>query len=74
MLPDEETDAFFTVVDDAIACAAEGQLTRGLDLLVKGLRRARCVGVAGSPWAEELIGRYRSALDNYCVSYGVRLG
>jgi hypothetical protein len=74
MLPDEEIDAFLTTVDDAIACAAEGRFAGGFDLLVKGLRQARCERIAGRPWAKELIGRYQTALDNYCISYGVRLG
>lgn len=71
MLPDDEIDTFLTLVDDAIALAAEGQLADGHGLLLAGLHYAEEERENAAPWADELIGRYRLALENYCASYGV---
>jgi hypothetical protein len=73
MLPDDEIDTFLTLVDDAVALAAEGQLADGYSLLLAGFRYAEEQREHAAPWADELIERYRLALENYCSSYGVRM-
>jgi hypothetical protein len=74
MLPDTEIDTLLTLVDDAIALAAAGQLADGYLLLLAGLHYAEAQREEGEPWAEELVERYRLAVENYCTGYGVRMG
>ena len=72
MLPYPEITAFMMTVEDAMDFAAEGQLADGYAVLVAGLRRAEEAKEAGETWADELIGRYRLAIDKYVASYGIR--
>ena len=74
MLPDHEIDTFLTLVDDAITMAAEGQLVDGYLLLLAGMHYAEERREEAEPWAEELIERYRLAVENYCAGYGVSIG
>jgi hypothetical protein len=73
MLPDVEINTLVMTVDDTVGFAVEGKLVDGYTVLQAGLERAEDDKVAGELWADELIGRYRMALENYCASYGVPL-
>jgi hypothetical protein len=61
------------VLADPAGLAAEGQLADGYAVLLAGLRRAEEAQEAGEPWADELIGRYRLAIDKYVDSHGAPL-
>jgi len=71
MLPDAEIDRYLDLVDDAVVLAAEGKLADGYGVLLAGLRYAEEERENANPWADDLVRRYRLALENYCVSYGV---
>jgi hypothetical protein len=73
MLPTHEIDTLTMTVTDAVDLAAEGQVADGYGVLVWGLHRAEEMVEAGEPWAEELRGRWQTAVDNYCIRYGVLL-
>jgi hypothetical protein len=54
--------------------AAAGELVEGHAELMYGLERAKALRDERHEWAGALVTRYRIALDNYCESYGVRIG
>lgn len=70
-IPEPEMERFLRTVDHAVGFAAVGELVRGHEELMEGLRRAQAFGDAGRTWGEALAHRYRLAMDNYCESYGV---
>jgi hypothetical protein len=73
MLPRHEIDTLIMLIDDAVEFAAEGKLADGYTVLLAGLHRAKEAKETGEVWAEELMQRYRYALEEYAISYGVRL-
>jgi hypothetical protein len=73
MIPDDELNTLLTRIDEAVALAAEGRLADGYSLLLAGMDEAKDAGEQGAGWADDLAERYRLALDNYAVSYGVQM-
>jgi hypothetical protein len=74
MFTEIEVDLLVNTVDEAVAHASVGRVAGGYEALVLGLSRARAAEEDGEEWAAALVLRYRLALDNYCDSYGVRMG
>jgi hypothetical protein len=70
-IPDPELDLYLNTVETVVSCAAQGQLVEGHAELVYGLRRAELLREEGHAWADDLVRRYRAAVENYCQSYGV---
>jgi hypothetical protein len=69
-LPRDELTTLFIAVADAVDHAHKGDLAGGYTLLLAGLQRARKAHADEEPWGEELIGRYRDAMDRYLEYWG----
>ena len=52
MIPDHEIDTFLTLIDDAVALAAEGKLADGYGLLLAGLHYTEEKGENAAPVGE----------------------
>jgi len=48
-----------------------GRASAGYRCLLEGRRRAEEAHAAGEPWAEDLVDRYRLALEGYARQYGL---
>jgi hypothetical protein len=55
----------------AIDKALDGEAGEGYVCLVEGLCRVTALQDAGEPGAEQLVARYRLALDDFAYLYGV---
>lgn len=74
-VPACELDLLDSAVQQAVEHASLGSQVQGYTTLLRGLRRAQTSSAMdGESWAAELIARYRTALHDYCESYGPRLG
>lgn len=71
MLPQDDQETLKVLAAVAIAVALKGCYLVGYNLLYAGLCRAERLHDAGEPWAAELIGRYRTVLDQYTREFGV---
>jgi hypothetical protein len=69
MLPAHELDTFLITVEEAIDLARTGQAADGYQALLAGLYRAKEAG--GKPWGDELVTRYRDALERFAALYGI---
>lgn len=73
MIPDTQMATLQLDINRAIAHATRGYLVVGYDCLLSGLHRAEAAQHDGEPWAAELAGRYRRALETYTHTYGVKI-
>ena len=69
-IPEGQISALFDRIGSARELAHGGYLALGFDELVHGLREATD-RLGHTPWAGELVARYRLALDRYCLTFGV---
>ncbi len=70
MLPRIELDSVLTV-QEALDLAEEGNAADGDTALLAGLERAREAEENGEPWGEELVRRWREALERYAERHGI---
>ncbi len=73
MIPAAELKTFAKDEICAICSALIGDLMGGYDRLLAGLHRGYEAWYQGQEWAPALIRRYRRALVEYELRYGVRL-
>jgi hypothetical protein len=71
VLPTDEAELLNDLVTDAESMATMGRVVDGYKFLEFGLCWAEAAQQKGFLWAEELIRRYRLALDRYAASYDV---
>ena len=74
VLPTDEVDLLNDLMTDAESLAAIGRVVDGYKFLEFGLGWAEAAQQKGFLWAEELIRRYRLALDRYVTSHGLPRG
>jgi hypothetical protein len=71
MLPDHEINTLILTVTEAVDLALAGEIADGYQALLAGLHRAEEIAEEGEPCAEELVARWRRALDTYAKRWGV---
>jgi hypothetical protein len=73
-IPRLEGATLLSAVASAWALAEVGRFGDGYTGLVRGLRHAETLALKGEPWGSRLAGRYRKAIEEYTVRFGVYLG
>lgn len=73
MIPANERATLMLTVSEADDLAAAGKILNGYRCLLGGMERATEAQEFDEPWAEELISRYREALDRYGSEHRVGL-
>ena len=66
-------NAFIDTVAAAVDLAESGALSDGYSLLLDSFEAAASRAQTGSHWDAEMLKRWRSALDQYCARFGVRM-
>jgi len=64
-------EAYFYVIGESVELAILGRPADGYCALLGGMHRAQNAQHAGEPWGDELVGRYREALDRYAERWGI---
>ena len=73
MIPDTELQLLLSMVERAYDLARNGDLADGHAQLVWGIQTARLCAREGADWANDLVERYREAIESYCDRWGVRM-
>jgi hypothetical protein len=70
-LPRPELDRFLLTVGLAAQLAGAGDAADGYSTLIAGLRRAEAAVAEQQPWGEELVARWRRAVDHFVRRHGI---
>lgn len=70
-IPRAELAALGTAIRSADALAAEGRVGDGLACLVAGVRRAEQARQQRAPWAQELVDRWQSVVEEYAAEHRI---
>ena len=65
IVPTDEMESVTLTLSDALEYAASGKRAVGYALLIRGLTRAEGLLTDGKPWAPQLLGCWREAIDRY---------
>jgi hypothetical protein len=71
LLPRPELDRFLLTVGLAAQLAGAGDAADGYSTLLAGLRRAEEALAQQQPWGEELVARWRRAVDHFVRRHGI---
>ena len=68
-IPRGELQTLSLILADAAEKADAGKPALGYAMLIRGLEHAETAALAGEPWANDLMQRWREAIDHYCRHY-----